>query len=215
MHLKRQAIPKNWPVGRKETKYVVRPGSNQEHGLSVLIILRDILKITQNRKEVRNAIFQKNILVDNKPIKDEKRSVLLFDTITVVPSKKSYRLTLGENGKFKLESINEKEAGIKIVKITDRKTLKGKKTQFNFNDGKNLISNIKCNTGDSAIIDLKGKKIERIIPLKEKSKVFVYSGKHAGQTGEIIKLDRKEKIAEVKFKERSVRVLIKQLIAIE
>ncbi len=215
MHLKRQAIPKNWPVPRKDTKYIVKPGSNYEKGLPVLVILRDVLKVAQNRKEVKRAIFKKNILVNGKPVKDGTRGVLLFDTITIVPAKKSFRLTIGTNGKFHMEQIDQKDAGKKIAKIVDKKILKGKKVQLNFSDGKNLLSDVKCDTNDSAVLDLSSKKIEKIIPLKEKSKVFVYSGKHAGQTGTVMKTNDAEKTAEVKFGDRTVNVLIKQLIATE
>jgi len=215
MHLKRHAIPKNWPVPRKGTKYVVRPGFNYEFGIPALVVLRDILNLAQNKKEVKRAIFLKNILVNNKPLKDEKHSVLLFDTISIVPMKTYYRLTIGTNGKFNMEEISEKESTKKIAKIIDKKTLKGKNTQLNFADGKNLISEIKCNTNDSAVIDFTGKKIEKIIPLKEKSKVFVYSGKHTGKTGEVKTIDAKDKTAEVSFEDGDVKVLIKQLIVIE
>ncbi len=215
MHLKRQAVPKNWPISKKETKYIVKPGSNYEHGLPVLVLLRDILRVTQNKKEVKRAIFQKNILVNDKPVKDESRSVLLFDTLTIVPAKKAYRLTIGRNGKFRLDETDIKDAKKKIVKISNKKALKGKKIQLNFNDGENLISNIKCNTNDSAVIDFVGKKIEKIIPLNKGSKVFIYSGKHSGQTGEVKDIDKKDKTADVGFGTSTVKVLIKQLIAIE
>lgn len=215
MHLKRQAIPKNWPVSRKETKYVVKPSSNHEMGLPVLIVLRDLLGLAQNRKEVKRAIFQKKILVNAYPVRNEERGVLLFDTITIVPMKKAYRLTMGTNGKFKVEEISVEDAGKKIVKVSDKKALKGKRTQLNFNDGKNLISDVKCKTHDSAIIDLAGKKVEKIIPFAEKAKVFIYSGKHTGQTGSVVQIDEKSKAAKVNFGERTVNVLIKQLIVVE
>jgi len=42
MHLKRQKIPKNWPVKRKGTKYVVRPNFGTDNSIPLLIVLRDI-----------------------------------------------------------------------------------------------------------------------------------------------------------------------------
>lgn len=215
MHLKRHTIPKSWPIPRKGKTFVVRPGFNYELGIPALVVLRDILKVAQNKKEVKRAIFLKNILVNNKPLRDEKNSVLLFDTITLVPMKKFYRLSMGTNGKFNVEEISEKEATQKIVKIADKKSLKGKKVQLNFRDGKNIISDVKCKTNDSAIIDFLGKKILKILPLQPKAKVFIYSGKHGGKTGEVLSIDSKEKVAEVKFPDGNVRVLIKQMIVVE
>ena len=83
MYLKRNKAPKKWPIHRKGTSYVVRPSFSLEKGIPLLIVLRDLLKIVQNRKEVKKAIHSKSILINNKQILDEKHSILLFDVITV------------------------------------------------------------------------------------------------------------------------------------
>ena len=93
-HLKRQKTTKKWPIHRKGTKYIVRPNYNLRNGVPILIILRDILKIAQNRKEVKKAIHLKYILLNNKIVVDEKNSAALFDTITIIPSKKNYKIEL-------------------------------------------------------------------------------------------------------------------------
>ncbi|RLG15673.1 hypothetical protein DRN69_02690, partial [Candidatus Pacearchaeota archaeon] len=107
MHLKRQKVPKNWPIERKGTAYVVRPRSNLNKGIPILIILRDLLKIAQNKKEVKKALHLKQILLNGKAVRDEKQSVLLFDIITIVPSKKNYRIELSKNKKFKFTEIKD------------------------------------------------------------------------------------------------------------
>ncbi len=214
-HLKRQEVPKSWPIHRKGTAYVVRPNANLDKGIPILIILRDILNITQNRKEVKKAIYNKLILVNSKLAINDKNSILLFDTITIVPSKKSYRLELNEKGKFILSEINESESSKKIAKVIDKKILKGKKAQLNLSDGRNYISNVKCNVGDSVVVDLKNKKIEKCLALKEKSDVFVFAGKHAGKKGKIEKLKTERKMAKIKTKDGDVNVLIKQIIVVE
>ena len=124
MYLKRQKVPKNWPIERKGTAYVVRPNYNINNGVPVLIILRDMLKIAQNRKEVKKAIHAKNILLNGKNVKDEKNNVLLFDTITITPLKKYYRLDLSNKGKFETEEIKENEINYKIAKIVNKKNSK-------------------------------------------------------------------------------------------
>ena len=57
-HLKRQNIPKNWPVPKKGSTFIVRASSK---GIPVLVLLRDVLKIARTRKEIKRAIFEKNI----------------------------------------------------------------------------------------------------------------------------------------------------------
>ncbi len=215
MHLKRQKIPKNWPIPRKGTKYVVKPNFNQEKGIPMLIVLRDILKVAQNRKEVKKAIHSKNILLNGKILKNEKNSALLFDTITIVPSKKYYKIKLGKNKKFVVDEIKEKESHEKISKIINKKTLKGKKTQLNLSDGRNFVTDLKCNVDDSVLINLKNRKIEKCFPLKEKVKASIFGGKHAGEEGVINKILTERKMAEVTVNKNIVNVLIKQLIVIE
>lgn len=211
-HLTRHMAPKNWPVHRKGTKYVVKAKSQ---GVPLLFVLRDMLKIAQNRKEVKKALHLKNILINNKIARDEKNGLLLFDTVTIVPSKKYYRLSLSEKGKFIMEEINEKDSENKISKIINKKTLKGKRIQINLSDGRNFISDLKCNIGDSVLINFKSKKVEKYLNLKEKVKVIVLGGKHAGVSGVIEKIKPERKMVKLKINEGEVNVLIKQIMAIE
>jgi small subunit ribosomal protein S4e len=214
-HLKRQCVPKSWPIERKGSKYVVKPRANIKNGIPVLIILRDILKLAQNRNEAKKIIHSKQILINEKPAKDEKNNVLLFDTLSIIPLKEYYRLELTEKGKFCLNKIKENETNKKISKIINKKILKGKKIQLNLSDGRNFLSDIKCNINDSVVINLKEKKIEKCLPLKEKAKVIIFAGKYAGKKGEIEKLNLEEKSAKVKISEKEINVLINQLMVIE
>ncbi len=215
MHLKRQKAPKKWPIERKGTTYLVRPNFGIKQGIPLLLILRDMLKIAQNRKEVKKAIYKKHILVNNKFLKDEKNIATLFDIISIVPSKKRYRVGMTEKGKFSVEEMKESAANQKIAKIINKKTLKGKKTQLNLIDGRNFLSDLKCNTNDSVLIDLKTGKIEKCLPLIEKKKVIIFAGKHAGKEGVIKKINSDEKMAELNIDEKKVNVLIKQIMVVE
>jgi len=214
-HLKRQKIPKSWPIPRKGTKYVVRPSLNPEKGVPILIILRDILKIAQNRKEVKKALNSKNILLNNKIVKDEKINALLLDVIGVIPSKKYYKVELSENGKFAINEIKESESKHKISKIINKRTLKGKKTQLNLSDGRNVLSKIVCEVNDSVLINFDKNKIEKCISMKEKSKAIVFSGKHSGKYGIIDKINKERKMAELKTDKEIINVLIKQIMVVE
>jgi small subunit ribosomal protein S4e len=214
-HLKRQNIPNSWPVHRKGTTFVVRPNFEKEKGLPTLIILRDMLKIAKDRKEVKKALYSKHILINGKVAREEKNGAVLFDTISIVPSKQNYKVIIDEKGKFALEEIKENEIHKKIAKIIDKKILKGKKVQLNFSDGRNLLYNQKCSVGDSALINLKDKKIEKIMPIKEKTMVLIYSGKHAGKTGVLEKIEKEKKMAIIEHKKEKINVLTKQIMAIE
>ncbi len=213
--MKRNTAPKNWPVPRKGNKFIVRTNFGNEKGMPILLLLRDVLGIAKTRKEVKKALHAKNVLINGKSVKDEKNPAMLFDVVTIVPSKKNYRLTLSENGKFKLEEIKSTEIDKKVTKIIGKKILKGKKTQLNFNDGRNLLSDIKCKVNDSVLIDLKNKKIIRCLELKDKANVIVIAGKHAGEFGKIESIDEKTKMANILKGKDKVNVLIKQLMVVE
>lgn len=214
-HLKRQSAPRNWPIERKGSVYVIGTRVNLNEGIPVLIILRDILKLAQDRREVKRIIHLRQILANDKPIKDEKKTILFFDVLSILPLKKHYRLELSEKGKFYLNEIKESESNHKIAKIIGKKTMKGKKMQLNLSDGRNFLSDIKCSINDSVAINLKTKKIEKCLPLKEKAKVIVFAGKHSGEKGEIIVLNHEEKTAKIKTDEKETNILINQLMVVE
>lgn len=214
-YLKRQKVPKSWPIPRKGTTYVVSPGSGMQNGLPLLIILRDILKIAKNRNEVKKAIKLKTILLNCKEATEEKSLVSLFDTISIVPSKKYYKLVLSEKGKFGLEEIKENDSTKKVSKIINKKMIKGKKIQVNLMDGRNILSDMKGKVNDSIIFSFKENKIEKILPLEEKSNALVFAGKHSGEIGIVNKIIKEKRMAEMDINGKQTKVLIKQLIVIE
>ncbi len=214
-YLKRQEVPVNWPIPRKGTAYVVKPLTELSSSIPLLIILRNILNLAKNRREVKRSLHLNQILLNTKKIKDEKAGLYLFDTLSIIPLKKNYRIELTKNGKFEIKEIKEGESNHKIAKITDKRTLKGKKTQLNLSDGRNFLSDIKCAVNYSVVINLKDGKIEKCLPLKENSKALIIAGKHGGEIGIIKSIEKEKKMVTLESKDVKINVLIKQLIIIE
>lgn len=211
-HQKRQEVPKTWPVARKGTTFVVSKNSS---GLPVLVALRDLMGIIQNRRELKKAIHKKDLLISSKPIMDDKRSLEVLDVLTIVPSNKHYRLTFSEHGKYAMEEVLEKEAKSKVSKIIDKKILKGNKIQLNLLDGNNYYYDKKCNVNDSVVVDFEKNTISKVLPLKEKSKVLVIAGKHIGANGTISKIMKEDKMAEIDTGKEKFNALIKQIVVLE
>ena len=214
-HWKRQSTPTSWPIERKGSTYVVKPRFSVKEGIPILILLRDMLKIAQNRSEVKRIIHLRQILVNERLVTDERNNLLFFDTLNIIPLKEYYRMELSENGKFYLNKIKESEANKKIAKIINKKMLKGKKIQLNLSDGRNFLSSMKCNVNDSVEINLKEGKIEKCLPLKEKERVVIFAGKHIGKRGEIEKLNLEEKTAKIKIAGKEINILINQLMVVD
>lgn len=208
-HLKRQKVPKNWPIARKGKTFVVKSKSK---GIPLLIALRDMLELAQNKKEVKQAIHKKHLLISGKIATDEKTSLELFDILTIIPSKENYQLILSRFGKYGLEKIDEKDTKTKVSKVIGKKAIKGKKMQINLFDGRNYLSENECKVNDSVVVDLVKNKISKVLPLKEKVNIMAIGGKHAGAVGVIEKLIPELKMAEINNGEKKFRVLIKQLM---
>lgn len=211
-HLKRQSVPKTWPMNKKGTKFIIKSGKK---GIPLLIVLRNILGITKTRREVKKALIKQDVLVCGKPVIDEKKQLFVRDTITLVPSKKHFRLVFSENGKFNSLEIKEDESFEKTAKVMGKKIMKKKKIQLNLYDGRNYLYEGKCNVNDSVSVDLKKNKIKKCIPLKEKSNVAVIGGKYTGRHGIVEKINEKEKIAELKSNKEKINVLLEHLMAVE
>jgi len=213
VHQKRNAMPKNWPVPRKGTKFVVK--SNNGKGIPVLIALRDMLKVTKNRKEVKIALNMENVLINQRKVLNDKNALCLFDVLTLIPSNSNYRMSLSDKGKFNLLAIDKKESNEKVMKVISKTILKGKKIQLNLGDGFNVNSEVECNVNDSVIIELKDKKIISCLKLKEKANAMITAGKHAGFTGSIKSIDLDKKMVEIISEEVPINALIKQIIIIK
>jgi small subunit ribosomal protein S4e len=211
-HLKRENAPKNWPIIRKGTTYIV---NSDFCGLPILVALRDVLKLANKRSEVKKALHKKEILLCGRAVRDEKKSIKLLDILTITSLNKNYRMIFSKEGKFAFKEIKDVEKDYKIAKIINKKILKGKKTQLNLSDGRNFLSEIKCHVNDSVLINLKANKIEKCLALKEGSKVLVVSGKHIAEEGIIRKIENKLKMVEIESHEKSAKVLIKQIMVIE
>ena len=176
-HIKKTQMPKSWPVPRKGKgkRFVAVPSHATSKGISLLFLLRDVLKIAKTRKEARYMTFNEMVKVNNKMRKDENFPVQVFDTINLSPRNNSadpekvminYRLEI-VNKKFNLVEISAKDAETKIVKIAGKKILGKDKIQMNLDDGQNIITKEKFSVGDSIVLNTKNDKIVKVLPLKE------------------------------------------------
>lgn len=215
MHKTRSEMPKEWPIVRKGTKYVAVASHDGENSIPILFVLRDILKIANTKREAQFILRSGDVKIDNKVRKEEHFPVQAFSTVSFEKTGKNYRL-LVENGKFDLREISAKEAEVKIVKVIGMK-MKGKDLQMNLEDGQNFLIKEKFALGDSAVVNTKSRKVEKILPLKEGANVKIISGKYSGEKGKIkeIKLIGREKVYAVKLKEKEVSIPLKTFFVVE
>ncbi len=186
-HEHRIASPKRYPILKKEAHYVIKLGPgphSKKDGLPLLLLLRDLLKISRTRKETEKILNTRKILVDKRVVKDVKLPVGLMDSITI--SDDNYRFLYNTHGDVKLVKIDDKESSLKICKIKDKSTVKGGKLQLNLHDGRNLlVDSNEHKPGDSILISLPNQEINKHLPCKKGMLVYITDGKHIGEIAEI------------------------------
>ncbi len=214
MHANRRSIPKTWPIPKKAHPYIhVQKSSNKkEHSVSLVIILRDMLKRSQNFKETKKVIRSGEMKVNGKIRKNEKFGVGLFDILEIPKLNKSYILILTEGNILELRETKENK--LKIAKVVGKKILKKGITQVNLMGGINVLSKEKISLNDSVILDLSKNQITQVIPLKKDALVFITYGKWVGKTAKIE--DIKSKKADLLIENKKVLdIPLKNLIVID
>jgi small subunit ribosomal protein S4e len=219
--LKRLASPRWWPIERKVKRFTFSPRGpyEKEFSIPLIVFIRDILKLAENRKEAWKVIKKGEVLVDGKKRKDPNFGLGLLNVIQIPSVKKAWR-AVPKRGLSFIE-IPESEAKLKICKIVDKKSLKGKKNQVNLNDGRNLLTNEKYNTYDSLLLELPEQKVLDHIKFAENMKCLIFKGKNAGLVGNIKTIEKNmvlvgdEKTVEVPKKYIIVVGREKPLIKIE
>jgi len=211
-HLKRIAAPKKLKIKRKEHKYIIKPSPGKhklEESIPLLVVVRDFLKLAKTAREAKKIIKAGEVLVDGKKVKEEKFGVGPFDIISIPKLKINKRVMLGPKGVLVLEDISEQEANKKLCIIKNKYYYNGK-IMITLHDGTNLEGDNSYHIGDSVILNLKERKIEKVLPLKENSKCLVLSGKLVGKTVLVKKIipgtatTEKSAIAQIEDKERVI-----------
>jgi len=186
-HLKRLAIPKSWSVKKRGIVFIAKPNPGPhsiKFGVSLVLIIRDMMGIAKNSKEVKKILHDNEILVDGIRRKELKFPVGFMDVIEFKKNNEYFRIVL-KKSKLNIVVIDKKEAGIKPCRITGKSTLKGK-IQLNLYDGKNiLVEKDNYKVGDTIVIGLPKQDIKEHIKLEKGCLIYLIGGKHIGDIGKI------------------------------
>lgn len=167
------------PIPRKGTKYIARASSHNDNSVSVVLAIRDMLKLAKTANEVKKMIQQKILKINGKPVKEYGESILLFH---ILEADKSYELSLLPTGKFTLVPVKTKD--LRLCKVVNRRLVSSGAMQLNLHDGTNILSKDKINVGDSVYLDFKNK-VKKHVPLEKGVEVFIISGKYQGHKGKV------------------------------
>ncbi len=186
-HLKRLAAPRIWKIPRKEYPFAPKtiPGPHPaDRSVPLLIVLRDLLRVADNRREAKKILSSRAVKIDGKVRTDLKFPVGFMDVVTV--GDKHYRALYDVRGKIRLVEIPEDHAEWKLVRIENKTAVKGGKIVLNLHDGRNImLDENKYKTGDVLKIKVPTQEIVEHYPLQEGSVAMIIGGSHRGQLAHI------------------------------
>jgi len=182
-HSKRIAVKKTWDIKRKEETFITKanPGAHsKEFGFPLIVVIRDLLKLADTRKETRDILLNQEVLVDGVKRKDHKFCVGLMDVISFPKLKKHYRIILNIKGKLALIEIDAKEANQKLARIK-KKVCLGKKFQLTFADGTTILTDKNdYKVNDTLLLELPKKEIKDHFKFEKGNSIMLVGGKHIG-----------------------------------
>ncbi len=186
--LKRQMAPLFWGITRKDKRFVitVKPGGHKKNAsIPTAVLIRDTLKLANTLREAKSVIYGGKVKVDGVTRKSLHHGVGLMDVVEFDGVSDVYRLVPKDLEVLKPIKINSSEKTKKMLKVTSKVTVKGKKTQLGFHDGRILVSDAKVNVGDTCIVQIPETKILDIIKLEKSAQVIVTSGVNVGKMGKV------------------------------
>jgi len=187
-HLKRLVAPRSWSIARKERTWTTKPMPGKhslEGAIPISTILRDYLNVCDNNREAKIIINDGAVMIDQRIVRKPKTAVGLMDIISIPLMKMHMRTMLDDHGRIQFVPIKAAEAKWKLLRVEDKTTVKGGKTQLNLHDGTNFLSEEKVKTGDVIQVSLPDFKIKKILEFKKGAKTLITGGAHVGTISEI------------------------------
>src|ERR671918_465033 len=136
--VKRQLAPTFWAIKRKEGQFVMRvnPGPHPgKRAYPLGIVLRDVLKVASTGYEVDRILKADKVKVDGVIRRDPNFAIGLMDVVELAIGQ-AYRMVPKNGVSLSPIAIEESEKALKLIKITSKTSIRGKKTQYGFHDMK-------------------------------------------------------------------------------
>ena len=189
-HLKRMVSPKSWGIARKTNKFITKPspGPHNANALPAGVWLRDHMKFARTKKEAKQILRQRDMIVNGRPCRHFDMGIGIFDIIALPKINKYYRIVRDRSGRHKSVEITEEASQSRLAKITNKTLLKGGKVQLNLRDGSNLIGDNTYKSRDSIEVSLKEGEFGKILdhfPFAVGNVAMAVDGRHSGSVGKI------------------------------
>jgi small subunit ribosomal protein S4e len=218
--VKRQLAPTFWAIKRKEGQFVMRvnPGPHPgKRAYPLGMVLRDVLKLASTGYEVDRILKADKVKVDGVIRSDRNFAIGLMDVVELAMGQ-TYRMVPKNGVSLSPIAIDEAEKGLKLLKITSKTIIKGKKMQYGFHDSKTLISDQILKVGDSCVVSLPGVNIANHIAFEKGATALIITGENAGSVGKIEDIQdgvfSLPKRALISFNDKSVELPVEMVMAV-
>lgn len=185
--IKRQEAPTFWAIRRKEGRFVIRvnPGPHPgKRAYPLGMVLRDVLNVATTGYEVDRILNAGKVKVDGVIRRDPNFAIGLMDVVELATGQ-AFRMVPKNSALLSPIAIEEAEKGFKLIKVTRKTNVRGKKMQYGFHDSKTLITDQNLKVGDSCVISLPTVNITNHIPFEKGSTALIITGENAGAVGKI------------------------------
>ncbi len=183
-HFVRLTAVKKLPIaGKKEKKWLAKPMPGRhsaDESVSLAVFLRDVLHIADSYFEAKRMVKARAVLVDNKPVTEEKFSIGFMDIVSFPVEGKSYRVVIDKHGRLKPFLVGKDDSTKKYAKVVKKHTIRAGKTNITLHDGRNFLGDNHYRLGDTVVLDLVSGKPANTLKLAPGSRCLVVEGKHAG-----------------------------------
>jgi small subunit ribosomal protein S4e len=191
--MKRISAPRSWDIARKEGRFITKPSPGSygvANSYSLAVVLRDLLGMVANQKEVTQVLTRREVLVDGVPRHDPGFPVGLFDVVSIPKEGKSFRLVPSPDGLVPRDIVST-EAGMKLCRVRSKVKVAGGHIQYGFHDGRSMLDDkLGASCGDTVVMKVPAQTVVDSVKLAKGSTGLIVSGERAGQAGRIISVKK-------------------------
>ncbi|MBU1197491.1 30S ribosomal protein S4e [Candidatus Micrarchaeota archaeon] len=187
-HLKRLAKSKAIKIPKKGMVWLAKsePGKHEKnHCMPLVVLLRDVMKLTKNASETKTVLNAGHVLVDGVVQRKTDVGIGLMDIVSFPKLKKHYQIFMVRGALAPVE-ISDNEAKFKSCRVVNKTLISGNKVQLNLHDGRNVIiekEEDRFRVGDTVRVTIPDNKIDLFIKLEKGVKCYIFKGKHSGTIG--------------------------------
>jgi small subunit ribosomal protein S4e len=186
--LKRLSAPKQWDIHKKEKRFIIKPspGPYSIAGSYPLgVVIRDMLKMVTNARELRYVISRGNVLVDGKKRQSLSFPVGLFTVVEVPKEGLAYRLLPSPDG-LVTSLVTGEETHLKLCSVRSKLKGKGGHIQYGFHDGRVITNDtLSLSPSDAVLMKVPEQSVVSSVKLAKGALGLIISGERAGQVGKV------------------------------